>query len=168
MTLLEHGQRADTTTTKHRTGLIAVLAILAVALLAAGVWLIVDRQQQPMSAEEQQAAIMDEITAHRDALEAGDRDPILATLTDDATALYLVGDGETLVISRDDYGLPDGERLTFIEDPVFLSDMQVAIRTRAELPGWFGQGGSREGTYLFTLREVDGRLKIASIVFAMT
>ena len=36
MTLLDHGQPADTTTKKHRTGLIAVLAVLAVALLAAG------------------------------------------------------------------------------------------------------------------------------------
>ena len=58
MTLLDHGQPADTTTKKHHTGLIAVLAALAVALLAAGAWLVVDRQtEQPLSAEEQQAAM---------------------------------------------------------------------------------------------------------------
>ena len=46
MTLLVHGQPANTTTKKRHTGLIAVLAVLAVALLAAGAWLIVDRQQR--------------------------------------------------------------------------------------------------------------------------
>ena len=35
MTLLDHGSSAETTTKKHRTGLIAVLAVLAVALVGA-------------------------------------------------------------------------------------------------------------------------------------
>ena len=47
MTLQDHGQPADTTTKKHRTGLIALVAILAAALLAAGAWLIIDSQQSP-------------------------------------------------------------------------------------------------------------------------
>ena len=47
MTLQDHGQPADTTTKKHRTGLIAVVAILAVALLALGGWLVIDSQRAP-------------------------------------------------------------------------------------------------------------------------
>jgi ketosteroid isomerase-like protein len=290
MTLLDHGQPADTTTKKHRTGLIAVLAVLAVALLAAGAWLIVDRQQQPLSAEEQQhaalidvvtahfdavnardadalratltddftwdqdgwiadadtylaatmgygtqepftgdgavfsgdlgvtvpsdlvgegtylfilrevdgqlkiasvvqqstqqppslpteeqqAAIMDVITAHRDAVEARDQDAILATLTDDATALYLLSKtDDPMVISRDGYpGFVGwgGDKLTFLADPVFFFDdpPQMAARARVEYPGLMVNDGPAEprvGTYVFTLREVDGQLKIASIVF---
>jgi hypothetical protein len=174
MTLLDHGQPADTTTKKNHTGLIAVLAVLAVALLAAGAWLIVDRQQQPLSAEEQQAAIMEVVTAHRDALEARDQDAILATLTDDATALYLLSKpGDPTPLSRDDYaGLVagwGGDKLTFVDDPVFFDDPpQVAARTRVEYPGLMVNDEPAEprvGSYIFTLREVEGQLKIASIVF---
>jgi hypothetical protein len=47
MTLLDDGGPADTTTKKHRrTGLIAVLAVLAVALLALGAWLTIDSQRE--------------------------------------------------------------------------------------------------------------------------
>ena len=167
MTLLDHGQPADTTK-KHHTGLIAVLAVLAVALLAAGAWLIVDRQQQPLSVEEQQAAIMEVVTAHRDALEAGDRDAILATLTDDATALYLATSGKQFVWSRDDYvAFADGIRLIFYLDPVFFGDPpQVSILTRAENWPYTSEDPPkpRVGTYIFSLREVDGQWKIATIV----
>jgi hypothetical protein len=181
MTLLDHGQPPDTTTKKHHTGLIAALAVLAMALLAAGAWLIIDSQQQPLSAEEQQAAIMDVVTAHRDALEAGDRDAILATLTDDATALYMRSAyGSQLVWSKDDYvPFADGDRLIFFDDPAFFGDKQVSIPTRAEYPRkWTSpsNGGlgpmrleePRVGTYIFTLREVDGQLKIATIVMNVT
>jgi hypothetical protein len=173
MTLLDHGQPADTTTKKHHTGLIAVLAVLAVALLAAGAWLIVDRQQQqpPQSAEEQQAAIMEVITAHRDALEARDNDATLATLTDDATALFLITPiGPQSVLSRDRYvGLTNGDQLSFFDDPAFFGNPpQVSIPTRVEEPGWLDENGrqveARVGSYVFTMREVDGQWKIASIV----
>lgn len=183
MTLLDHGQPADTATKKHHTGLIAVLAVLAVALLAAGAWLFVDSQQQPaeqqpLSAEEQQAAIMEVVTAHRAAMEVGDRDAMLATLTDDATALYLhSASGKQFVWSRDDYvPFADGDRLIFFDDPAFFGDPpQVSIRTRAEYPGkWTSpsNGGlgpmrleePRVGTYIFTLREVDGQWKISTVV----
>jgi hypothetical protein len=173
MTLLDHGQPADATTKKHHRGLIAVLAVLAVALLAAGAWLIVDRQQQPppQSAEEQQAAIMEVITAHRDALEAGDRDAALATLTDDATALWLATPiGPPWVQSRDRYvGSSSGDRLSFFDDPAFFGNPpQVSIPTRVEYPGWVDENGrqvqARVGNYVFTMREVDGQWKIASIV----
>ena len=166
MTLLDHGQTADTTTKKNRTGLIAVMAVLAVALLAAaGAWLVVDRQQ-PLSTEEQQhAAIMDVVTAHRDALAGGDPDEIRATLTDDATGLYLLGDNQ---IVDDGYGgLQAGDVLAFIDDPVFFGDLQVAIHTRTESMRWTGNGDPavpKDGTHIFTLREVDGQLKIASVV----
>ena len=174
MTLLDHGQPADTTTTKHRTGLIAVLAVLAVALLALGAWLVIDSQQQvseqqPLSAEEQQAAIMDVVTAHRDALEVGDPDAIRATLTDDATGLYLLGDNQ---IVDDAYGgFQEGDVLAFIDDPVFFGDLQVAIPTRVEYPLWTSNGSPvspKVGTYIFTMQEVDGQLKIATIVFTET
>jgi hypothetical protein len=172
MTLLDHGQPADTTTKKHHTGLIAVLAVLAVALLAAGAWLIVDRQtEQPLSAEEQQAAIMEVITAHRDALAAGDNDAALATLTDDATALLLISPiGPQTVLSRDRYvGLTSFDRLSFFDDPAFFGNPpQVSIPTRVEVPGWLDENGrqveARVGSYVFTMREVDGQWKIASIV----
>ena len=170
MTLLDHGQPADTTTTKHRTGLIAVLAVLAVALLALGAWLVIDSQQQvseqqPLSAEEQQAAIMDVVTAHRDALEVGDPDAIRATLTDDATGLYLLGDNQ---IVDDAYGgFQEGDVLAFIDDPVFFGDLQVAIHTRTVSTRWTSNSSPsvpQDGTHIFTLREVDGQLKIASVV----
>ena len=172
MTLLDHGQPADTTTKKHHTGLIAVLAVLAVALLAAGAWLIVDRQtEQPLSAEEQQAAIMEVITAHRDALEAGDRDATLATLTDDATAVLLISPiGPQSVLSRDRYvGLSSFDRLSFFDDPAFFGNPpQVSIPTRVEVPGMLDTNGRQVeaavGSYVFTMREVDGQWKIASIV----
>jgi hypothetical protein len=173
MTLLDHGQPADTTTKKRHTGLIAVLAVLAVALLAAGAWLIVDRQQQPppQSAEEQQSAIMEVITAHRDALEAGDRDAALATLTDDATAVWLATPiSPPTVMSRDRYvGLTSFDRLSFFDDPAFFGNPpQVSIPTRVEYPGWVDENGrqveARVGNYVFTMREVDGQWKIASIV----
>jgi hypothetical protein len=172
MTLLDHGQPADTTTKKHHTGLIAVLAVLAVALLGAGAWLIVDRQtEQPLSAEEQQAAIMEVITAHRDALEAGDRDATLATLTDDATAVLLISPiGPQSVLSRDRYvGLSSFDRLSFFDDPAFFGNPpQVSIPTRVEVPGMLDTNGRQVeaavGSYVFTMREVDGQWKIASIV----
>jgi hypothetical protein len=172
MTLLGHGQPADTTTKKHHTGLIAVLAVLAVALLAAGAWLIVDRQtEQPLSAEEQQAAIMEVITAHRDALEAGDRDATLATLTDDATAVLLISPiGPQTVLSRDRYvGLTSFDRLSFFDDPAFFGNPpQVSIPTRVGVPGLLDENGRQVeaavGSYVFTMREVDGQWKIASIV----
>lgn len=172
MTLLDHGQPAATTTKKHHTGLIAVLAVLAVALLAAGAWLIVDRQtEQPLSAEEQQAAIMEVITAHRDALEALDRDATLATLTDDATAVWLISPiGPQSVLSRDQiFQYASGDRLSFFDDPAFFGNPpQVSIPTRVELPGWLDVNGrqvqAKVGSYVFTMREVDGQWKIASIV----
>jgi hypothetical protein len=175
MTLLDYGQPADTRTKKHHTGLIAVLTVLAVALLAAGAWLIVDRQRQqppPQSAVEQQAAIMEVITAHRDALEARDRDAALATLTDDATALFLATPlGPQLVLSRDRYvGFTNGDRLSFFDDPAFFGNPpQVSIPTRAEYPYSYENGDpppetARVGTSIFTMREVDGQWKIASIV----
>ena len=172
MTLLDHGQPADTTTKKRHTGLIAVLAVLAVALLAAGAWLIVDRlTEQPLSAEEQQAAIMEVITAHRDAMEARDNDATLATLTDDATALLLISPiGPQTVLSRDRYvGLTNGDRLSFFDDPAFFGNPpQVSIPTRVEEPGLLDTNGrqaeARVGSYVFTMREVDGQWKIASIV----
>ena len=167
MTLLDHGQPADTTTKKHHTGLIAVLAILAVALLALGAWLIVDRQQ-PLSAEEQQTAIMEVVTAHRDSLEAADRDAIRATLTNDATALYLATSGKQFVWSRDDYvPFVAGIRLIFYLDPAFFGDPpQVSILTRAENWPYTSEDPPkpRVGTYIFSLREVDGQWKIATIV----
>jgi hypothetical protein len=174
MTLLDHGQPADTTTKKRHTGLIAVLAVLAVALLAAGAWLIVDRQQQqppPQSAEEQQAAIMEVITAHRDAMEARDNDATLATLTDDATALWLSNPiGPPWIQSRDEYvRSSNGDRLSFFDDPAFFGNPpQVSIPTRVEEPGWLDENGrqveAQVGSYVFTMREVDGQWKIASIV----
>ena len=177
MTLLDHGQPADTTTTKHRTGLIAVLAVLAVALLALGAWLVIDSQQQvseqqPLSAEEQQAAIMGVVTAHRDALEVGDPDAIRATLTDDAvSALYMLGDS-SFQRAVDNYaGEASFDLLTFTDDPVFFGDLQVAIPTRVEYPLWTSNGSpesSKVGTYIFTLREVDGQLKIASVVMIVS
>jgi hypothetical protein len=171
MSLLDHGQPADTTTKKHHTGLIAALAVLAVVLLAAGAWLIVDRQQQqPLSAEEQQAAIMDVVSAHRDALEVGDPDEIRATLTDDAvTALYMLGDSQYQIVVDNYGGEAAGDLLTFTDDPVFFGDLQVAIHTRVEYPLWTSNGSPADpkvGTYIFTLREVDGQLKIASVAFA--
>ena len=45
MTLQEHGQPADTTTRNRNTGLIAVVAIVVVALLGLGGWLIVNSQE---------------------------------------------------------------------------------------------------------------------------
>ena len=176
MTLLDQGQPADTTTKKHHTGLIAVLAILAVALIAAGAWLIVDRQQQqPLSAEAQQAAIRDVVTAHLDAVEARDRDAILATLTDDATVAYLLGkDDDPMVTSRDNYPGWVGwgkDRLTSLTNPVFFDDPpQMVVRARVDYPGLISDVNAtpRIGSYVFTLREVDGQLKIASIVFTET
>lgn len=148
-----------------------MLAVLAVALLALGAWLVIDSQQQvseqqPLSAEEQQAAIMDVVTAHRDALERGDSDAIQATLTDDATGLYLLGDNQVV---DDDYGgFQAGDVLAFIDDPVFFGDLQVAIHTRMESTRWKAASGEpslpQDGTRIFTLREVDGQLKIATIV----
>ena len=44
MTLLDPGQSADTPTKEHHSGLIAVVAILAVVLLALGAWLVVPGQ----------------------------------------------------------------------------------------------------------------------------
>lgn len=174
MTLLDRGQPADTTIKKHHTGLLAVLVVLAVALLAAGAWLIVDRQQQqppPQSAEEQQAAIMEVITAHRDAMEARDNDATLATLTDDAAALLLISPiGPQTVLSRDRYvGLTNGDRLSFFDDPAFFGNPpQVSIPTRVEEPGLLDANGrqveAKVGSYVFTMREVDGQWKIASIV----
>jgi type II secretory pathway pseudopilin PulG len=173
MTLLDVGKPADTTTKKHHTGLIAVLAVVAVALLAAGASLIVDRQtEQPLSAEEQQAAIMQVITAHRDALEAGDRDATLATLTDDATAVFLSSPiGPPWVVSRVEYFQgSNGDRLSFFDDPAFFGNPpQVSIPTRAEYPYSYENGDpppetARVGTSIFTMREVDGQWKIASIV----
>lgn len=175
MTLLDHGQPADTTTKKHRTGLIAVLAILAVALLALGAWLVIDSQQQateqqPLSTEDQQAAIMDVVTAHRDAvngpMEVATHDAILATFTDDAT-FYLSNYRD--VVPREDYARQElNTDLTFTEFPVFFGDLQVAIPVRREFHGMWVNGepvAPEVGTYIFTLREVDGQLKIATIVF---
>jgi ketosteroid isomerase-like protein len=178
MTLLDHGQPADTPTKKHRTGLIAVLAILAVTLLAAGAWLFVDRQQ-PLSTEqtpssteqqpqftEQQAAIMDVVTAHNDATNARDRDALQATITDDFTWGSIPADDYVAIVATK--GADDTE--TFTGDPVFSGDLQVAIPTHRE-PGGVWEDGTpvvMDGTYTFTLREVDGQLKIATIVFAET
>ena len=173
MTLLDHDQPADTSTKNHHTGLIAVLAVLAVALLALGAWLIIDSpqqatEQQPLSAEEQQADIMEVVTAHREAMENRDGDAIRATLTDDATALYLATPGRQLVWSRDDYvPFAAGIRLIFYLDPVFFGDPpQVSILTRAENWPYTSEDPPKPkvGTYIFTLREVDGQLKIATIV----
>ena len=153
MTLIDHGQSADTTTKKHHTGLIAVLAILAVALLAAGAWLIVDRQQQPLSVEEQQAAIMEVVTAHFDAVNARDADALRATITDD-----FAWDQDGWTAYADTYveatmGYGTQEAFTG-DDAVFSGDLQVTFPSL--LVG--------NGTYTFTLREVDGQLKIATIV----
>jgi hypothetical protein len=154
MALLDQGQPADTTTTKHHTGLIAVLAILAVAMLAAGAWLIVDRQQQPLSAEDQQhAALMDVVTAHFEAVNARDADAIRATLTDDFTwdQNGWIADADTYLAATMGYGTQE----PFTGDgAVFSGDLGVTVPS--DLVG--------EGTYLFILREVDGQLKIASIV----
>ena len=180
MTLLDHGQSADTTTKKHHTGLIAVLAVLAVALLAAGEWLFVDRQQQPLSAEEQvssteqplltaeqqQTAIMEVVTAHNEAINAQHRDALRATLTDDFTwarADYII-DAKTYAGV---WTFGNGTQESFTGDPVFTGDLQVAIPTHRE-PGGVWEDGTpvvMDGTYIFTLREVDGQLKIATIVF---
>ena len=47
---------------------------------------------------------MEVITAHRDAMEAGDSDAALATLTDDATAVWLISPiAHPTVLSRDRY-----------------------------------------------------------------
>ena len=173
MTLLDHGQPADTTTKKHHTGLIAVLAILAVALLAAGGWLFVDSQQQPTEQQplstEQQRAILNVVNAHRDALNLGShdadaRDAILATLTDDFTTKQPDGD---VGMQRDDYawleaGASPTHNLSWAGAPVFYGDLQVAIPARYE-PGWGGTPAT-DLTYFFTLREVGGQLKIATIV----
>lgn len=169
MTLLDRGPTADTTTKKHRhTGLIAVLAILAVALLAAGTWLFVDSQQRsteqgPLSAA-QQRAILKVVNAHRDALNLGSPDAILATLTDDFTTKQPDGD---VGLQRDEYAQLEGSvtptpSISWAGAPVFYGDLQVAIPARRE-PGWDGSTAD-DLTYFFTLREVDGQLKIASIV----
>ena len=168
MTLLDHGPPADTTTKKHHTGLIAVLAVLAVALLAAGAWVIVDRQQQPSFAEQRQAAIMEVVTAHNDAVNSFDRRAILATLTDDATRrLYNSDETGAGVLTRYEYASGAiGAQETFTGDPVFMGDLQVAIPTRREpLASTFGNRAWQDGTYTFTLREVDGQLKIATILW---
>ena len=170
MTLLDHGQPADTTK-KHHTGLIAVLAVLAVALLAAGEWLFVDRQQQPLSAEEQvssteqplltaeqqQTAIMEVVTAHNEAINAQHRDALRATLSDDFTwarADYII-DAKTYAGV---WTFGNGTQESFTGDPVFTGDLQVAIPTHSDLVG--------DGINTFTLREVDKQLKIASILYA--
>lgn len=174
MTLLEPGPTAEPTPTKHRTGLIAALAIAAVALLSLGAWLVVDAQQpptepQPVSAE-QQRAIWKVLNAHRDALNLGSHDSdaedaILATLTDDFTTMDAAGN---VGLDRDDYAwIEAGEyptrRLSWAGAPVFYGDLKVAVPARRES----GRSGSSaaEGTYVFTLREVDGQLKIATIVW---
>ena len=46
MTLLDPGQSAGTPTKEHHSGLIAVVAILAVVLLALGAWLVIDSQRE--------------------------------------------------------------------------------------------------------------------------
>jgi ketosteroid isomerase-like protein len=178
MTLLDHGQPADTTTKKHRTGLIAVLAVLTVALLAAGAWLFVDRQQQqPLSAEEplssteqQHAAIMEVVTAYNNALNAHDSDALRATITDDFTWNE---DSPNEVITADVYADVvtavggyggAGIREAFTGDPVFSGDFEVAIPTYQEAGREEARRGSI-GTLTYTLREVDGQLKIASMVF---
>ena len=182
MTLLDHGQPADPTTKKHHTGLIAVVAVLAVALLAAGTWLFVDRQQAlsteqtPSSTEqqpqftEQQAAIMDVVTANKDATNARDRDALRATITDDFTADY---SGHP---SSEPYEGPSADgwvtmatagHVTFTGAPVFSGDLQVTIPIHHVTGGVFSDGTPVEvdRTYTYTLRETDGQLKIASIVF---
>ncbi len=170
MTLLEHGQPADTPTRKHRTGLISVVAILAVALLAVGGWLIVDRQQQPTEQQPlstvQQRGILTVVNAYRDAIYAGDRDALLATLTSDATLTHPDGDP---VIQRDDFaGWESSNRLSWTGAPVFYGDLQVAIPARLEFPGLTAKAEPQQDpwdvTYFFTLRQVDGQLKIATIV----
>lgn len=165
MTLLDHGQPADTTTEKRRTGLIAVLAVLAVALLAAGAWLFADRQQQAVSAEEQQAAIMEVVTAHNTAYNAHDRDALRATLTDDFTWTRFRSDDPGIplgLIPADEYAdlaNYDFAAETFTGVPVFSGDLQVSIPVRRQTLT------TSDGTYTFTLREIDGQLKIASMVF---
>ena len=129
-------------------------------------------ERQPVSAE-QQAAIMDVVTAHRDAvngpMEVDTHDAILATLTDDFTE-YLSNYGE--VVQREDYAQRElNTDLTFTEDPVFFGDLQVAIPVRREFHGVWLNGepaAPKVGTYIFTMQEVDGQLKIATIVFTET
>jgi hypothetical protein len=173
MTLLDHGQPADTTTTKHHTGLIAVLAVLAVALLAAGAWLIVDHQQQP-SAEERGAAALALVSLHRDAVNAESADLMWTTITTDASYVEHWKEDErpvNVVAGQEYVDLKTGgwvpEKWIFT-DAAVVSDDGLAVT----VPGTIrftrnGETGAYErgslGTMVFTLQDVNGEPKIASI-----
>lgn len=172
MALLDHGQPADTTKKEHRTGLIAVLAILA-TLLAAGAWLIVDHQsgvdQETQAVQQRQSEMMAVITANQQAINARDEDGLRATITSDyqwygsePTDFQKANNGG---IAAEDYVLlvvrwGPGWQETFTGDPAFSGDMEVTIPAQ-RVSGTQSQVGS----YRYTLREVDGHLKIASMVW---
>jgi hypothetical protein len=105
---------------------------------------------------EQQVAIMEVVTAHNNAINARDADAIRATLTDDAT--WARDDSILDAVTYAGLWTYGGTQETFTGDAVFTGDLQVAIPTHSDLVG--------DGINTFTLREVDGQLKIATIVWA--
>ena len=155
---------------------IAVAAIALMAVGGIGGWLLAGQDDEPVADERQAITLTADqqeaiavVAAHQDAHNAADSGAMRATLTTNATWTS-VDIGKTAdPISAEDYinvvrNGPDvwtwtGEPTAVGDLPNPSGNIQVAVPTHREISG----GPDADGLMLYTLREIDGQLKIEEI-----
>ena len=106
------------------------------------------------------------VIAHNDAQNSQDRDTMMKTLTADAVFANVKDGRELDAMSRDDYvqvvmsygSVPT----TFTDTPTMTGPWEVTVPAHIDRTD-SGAGMEYDATFRFTLREVDGELKIAKI-----
>ena len=167
MTVPEHSlSETPTEETHRRWHWVWLVGLSAIALLVVGgVAAVMNADDDDAVFSDDVAAAIAVVTAHNEAQNVADGEMMRATLTDDAIWL----DDGTTTGTIDDYikvvmGYGPIEQTftgepTVVRDPTGSGDLQVSVPMNFDS----SQGGSWDGTMVYTLRKVDGEWKIAAI-----